>query len=759
VPDLPGFGHSTRRIPDYSIRAHAGSILELLDELDIEKAHVVGFSMGGGVALELAHRAPGRVRSLTLLSAIGVQELELLGGYRLNHAIHALQLAALVLLHEGTPHFGLLDGLPLDIPYARNFFDSDQRPLRGILASLEVPTLIIHGLRDVLVPVAAAREHHRLVPQSELHLFEENHFMVFRGGSRLAVPLTDFLERVERGEAPRRSQARADRIARAHEPFRASDLPPARGFTLVTLMILIALATFASEDLASIGTGLLVAQGRIGFFAGTVACVAGILAGDVAIYLGGRLLGRPWLGRAPLRWIVSATAVERGSRWFASRGPSIIFASRFLPGTRVATYFAAGLLETGFWRFLLYLGLAVVIWVPLIVGAAALVGVRLFEWFEIFSRFALPGIVGLAIFGWLLLRAIRTLFTRRGRRMLVGRWRRLRHWEFWPPWVFYPPVVLRIVGLALHHRSLTVFTAANPGIHAGGFIGESKSEILSRLDPRFVARWTLIRADLGADQRRAAFDTFRSRFELELPVALKPDVGERGSGVLIARTDADVDRYLARQNGDLIVQEFIPGVELGVFYVKKPDESSGRVFSITTKRLPVVAGDGEKSLEELILADERAVAMAKIYLDGLSSELDRVPGLGEKVRLVEIGTHCRGAVFENGIRLRTPQLERTIEMISRSFEGFFFGRYDMKAPSWEAFKRGENITVIELNGVTSEATHIYDSTCSLGDAYRVLFRQWQLAFEIGARNAELGAPVSPVRELLRLLRKPRGSGG
>ena len=72
VPDLPGFGASTHELPDYSFRAHAQYILELLDELRIRKAQLVGFSMGGGVVLSMADIAPERVASIVLLSAIGV---------------------------------------------------------------------------------------------------------------------------------------------------------------------------------------------------------------------------------------------------------------------------------------------------------------------------------------------------------------------------------------------------------------------------------------------------------------------------------------------------------------------------------------------------------------------------------------------------------------------------------------------------------------------------------------------------------------
>ena len=55
------------------------------------------------------------------------------------------------------------------------------------------------------------------------------------------------------------------------------------------------------------------------------------------------------------------------------RGPIVILVSRFTPGTRVVTYLAAGLLRTSFWRFALFLAIAVALWTPLLVGIARVV--------------------------------------------------------------------------------------------------------------------------------------------------------------------------------------------------------------------------------------------------------------------------------------------------------------------------------------------------------------------------------------------------
>ena len=170
---------------------------QLLLELDVTAPHLVGFSMGGGVVLHLAEMPGSAPRSLTLLSAIGVQELELLGNYHLNHLVHGAQLWGLRACQWLLPQFGVLDDGMLSVEYARNFYDTDQRPLRGLLERFEAPLLILHGPDDPLVPVAAAREHHRIVPHSELSLLDGSHFLPFRKAPEVAEALRPFFERVE----------------------------------------------------------------------------------------------------------------------------------------------------------------------------------------------------------------------------------------------------------------------------------------------------------------------------------------------------------------------------------------------------------------------------------------------------------------------------------------------------------------------------------------------------------------------------------
>jgi hypothetical protein len=321
--------------------------------------------------------------------------------------------------------------------------------------------------------------------------------------------------------------------------------------------------------------------------------------------------------------------------------------------------------------------------------------------------------------------------------------------------VFYPPVVAYVIWLMMRHRSATVFTAANPSIVAGGFVGESKFDILQRLagPGHFVARACLIEGQLDADEKLLVARRFMAAEGLTFPVVLKPNHGQRGSGVVIARSADALERCLSRSAIDTIVQEYADGPEFGVFYIRYPTEPRGRIFSITEKRLPTVVGDGGRTLEALILGDERAVCAASLYFTRFRDQLQAVPPAGAIVPLAELGTHCRGATFLNGEWVRTEALEARFDEIARRFDGFYFGRFDVRADAGiDAFQAGRGFKILELNGVTSEATHIYHPGTSVRDAYRVLWTQWRIAFEIGAENRRRGTAPTPVGELVKLAR-------
>jgi pimeloyl-ACP methyl ester carboxylesterase/membrane protein DedA with SNARE-associated domain len=756
LPDLPGFGSSRDPVPDYSVRAHAAYVADLLAELGVERAHVLGFSMGGGVALELSDLAHEQVASLTLLSAIGVQEFELFGEYHLNHALHGLALGTLWSLSELLPHFGLLDRSLISVAFARNFYDTDQRPLRARLLALESPLLVLHGAEDPLVPVAAAHEHRRLVPQSELVLFAESHFALFTAPEVVARELAPFLARVEAGAAPVRSAAAPERLAQAGQPYDPRAAVPLAGFPMLVFGLLAALGTLVSEDLTCIGVGALVGEGRVPFWAGTAACFVGIYVGDVLLFLAGRVLGRRALGLAPLAWFLSEKRVASASAWLEARGPAVIFLSRFLPGMRLPTYFASGVLRTSFWRFSLWFALASALWTPILVGISSRMGSELSLRVRSLSENVALSLLATIVLAFLLLRLARALLTRRGRGLLCSSLLRLVRWEYWPPWAVYPPVVLGCFLFGLRRRSLFAFSAANPAIPHGGLVGESKRDILRGLARCAERLPRTVFLDLPADPeaRMAHARELRARAGLELPLVLKPDVGERGEGVRILRSEADFEHALRRASGAQLLQAFVPGEEYGLFWARRPGEARGRLVSIAEKRLPFVVGDGRTDLEGLIYADRRALGMARLFLEQHAARLSEVPRAGERVALGELGTHCRGATFLDGERLRTRELEQAVEAVASAFEGFDLGRFDVRAPS-EADLCAGRFTILELNGVTAEPAHIYDPRHSLLVCWRALLAQWSLAYAIGAANRSRGARVSRLGELLGAWRHAR----
>jgi len=427
-----------------------------------------------------------------------------------------------------------------------------------------------------------------------------------------------------------------------------------------------------------------------------------------------------------------------------------------MPGARLPAYFTVGLLQTRLGLFLLYFAGAVLLWTPLLVLGTAEIGERAYEYFALFRTHA--PLAGALLALWILLLAHVAIpaLTFHGRRRLAGRAKRIVSWEFWPPWVFYPPVVALIVWLGVRHRGPLLFTAANPAIEAGGFIAESKHAILEGLRGAGsrVARTLLLPASSSASERIVAARAFMAQHGLSFPVVLKPDAGQRGSGVAIVRSDAQLAAYLERADYDTLIQEHVPGRELGIFYYRFPGEERGHILSVTEKRMPAVTGDGKRTIEQLILGDRRAVALAERYLAAQADQLFRVPAAGERVQLVEIGTHCRGAMFFDGRGLLTAELERAIDEVSVGFSGFYFGRYDVRATDLDELRSGR-FKIIELNAVTSEATHIYDPSNGPLAAWAALFRQWSIAFEIGRRNRERGVPSATFRELLDLVRRYR----
>ncbi len=332
---------------------------------------------------------------------------------------------------------------------------------------------------------------------------------------------------------------------------------------------------------------------------------------------------------------------------------------------------------------------------------------------------------------------------------------RARRWEFWPGWLFYIPIVGWILVCGIRFRHWTAFTAANPGMDNGSVVGERKSRTLLPLQDRLpdaLPETHLISA--ATPQALAVVDRLVEHHGW--PLILKPDIGQRGRGVAVIRNRAQAEAYLASaaQSGfAVLAQAFASGVEYGVFVRRIPETSRFEISSLTHKALPTLQGDGTHTLADLILAHPRARLIAELLYDRHAARLHDIIPAGEPVQLVELGAHCRGSEFRNGMALITPALQARMQAIAQAIPGFGFGRIDLRCPSAEALAEGRDLQILEINGVTSEPAHLYHPGTPLAAGLAGFCEHWTRAFALGRENLRQGRAhaVRPLT-LLRLFR-------
>ena len=236
----------------------------------------------------------------------------------------------------------------------------------------------------------------------------------------------------------------------------------------------IVLLSFVSEDAATISSSLSLFGGPITWPLGFAACFAGIWLGDLGLYSLARCFGKPILKSRWIARFADATAIERCQIKFNNHASLTLLASRFVPGTRLPTYLAAGLLSMPVTKFAAVTAFGALLWIGGIFIIAKLLGSQTLIWLSFFHT-KIAGVVLTAVF----LGTVLLVFKQTHPRTSLGR--RWARWEFWPAWLFYIPVGVYYAWLAIRHRGLSVPTSANPGIATGGFIGESKLEMLDQL--------------------------------------------------------------------------------------------------------------------------------------------------------------------------------------------------------------------------------------------------------------------------------------
>jgi pimeloyl-ACP methyl ester carboxylesterase len=228
APDLLGHGESAKPRGDYSLGAYANVLRDLLGALGHERGTLVGHSLGGGIAMQFSYQFPERCERLVLVSSGG-----------LGREVHPLLRSAALpgaewvlpwLCAEGPRtvvakttrwlgRLGLRAGPDLEGVWQgfASLGDADARrafldTVRGILdvrgqrvsatdrlyLADELPTLIVWGGRDPLIPVQHAHAAHDRIPGSRLEVFPEaGHFPYRDDVRRFVGVLLDFLEKTQ----------------------------------------------------------------------------------------------------------------------------------------------------------------------------------------------------------------------------------------------------------------------------------------------------------------------------------------------------------------------------------------------------------------------------------------------------------------------------------------------------------------------------------------------------------------------------------
>lgn len=286
----------------------------------------------------------------------------------------------------------------------------------------------------------------------------------------------------------------------------------------------------------------------------------------------------------------------------------------------------------------------------------------------------------------------------------------------------YPLLLLKLLREGIWINDLP---RVNWGLELGGLESSSKYRVQSYFDPRFFPKTILLKEEYSEDQKREMIAELQS--ERETPkIIFKPDLGRVGKGVFVLENIEQLPIPLGRLPGDYLVQEFsdLPE-EFGVFFYR--ENGAPKIFSINSKHFPTVLGSGEGRIRELLEETPRL----KRFEESLSRrvDLDRIPSRNEVVKLSYIGNHAQGCVFCDRTELATKELTTALDAVTKSDPGFNYGRLDVKAESTEALQRGEFV-VLEVNGVDSLTTAIFDPRYRLRDAYRILLAQYNLLIRL-----------------------------
>lgn len=310
-------------------------------------------------------------------------------------------------------------------------------------------------------------------------------------------------------------------------------------------------------------------------------------------------------------------------------------------------------------------------------------------------------------------------------------WIKLTHWEYWSFHALYAPLYPYWIWLCIRSRTSFFINTANPLIKNGGFLMESKKEIYDLIPLEYYPRTLLVEPGTDFDQLNHEI----KHLGLEYPLIAKPDIGMRGIAVKKIMCLNDLKEYASKNKMAYLIQSFVPyEKEVGIFYVRLPYESKGKITGIVSKEFLKLIGDGSSTVLELMQKNNRSILQIPHFKKFEPNTLEIVIAKNEELILSPYGNHARGAKFIDISNLISPDLTDSINQICLQIPEFYFGRLDIKYRDWELLCQGKELSIIELNGAGSEPTHIYDPKHSVFFAWAEIIRHWKLLQQISIYN-------------------------
>jgi hypothetical protein len=327
---------------------------------------------------------------------------------------------------------------------------------------------------------------------------------------------------------------------------------------------------------------------------------------------------------------------------------------------------------------------------------------------------------------------------------------KLLHWEYWPFHVVYCLLYPVFLWYCFKARSFFFYAAANPSIENGGFLMESKKKVYDLIPENYkpltlyYEAGTTLQIIIGEIKEH----------QLQYPLIIKPDIGCKGQGVVKANDETALGNAIQKFNCAFLVQPFIPyKKEMGLFYVRYPNQSKGFISGIVEKEFVKVVGDGASTVHELLLQNKRYVLQLNALQQLCAEQMSIIPKKEEELLLLPFGNHARGSLFLDASSNINQQLTDAINKICLQVDSFYYGRLDIKYESLELLQQGKNFCIIELNGAGSEPTHIYDPKHSIFFAWREIIRHWKMLYEISMLNKKKGAPFLKFSEGKKMFRQ------